>query len=76
MDFLIRKILKEMSEQKGLNDKEIVLFKYLNSKYDDNKRKDKFFEDIRRGLKMFSLNPQETQYYFELFIIFIFFFSS
>ena len=68
MDFLIRKILKEMSEQKGLSDKEVVLFKYLNSKYDDNKRKDKFFEDIRRGLKMFSLNPQETQYYFELFI--------
>ena len=57
-----------MSEKKALNSQEVILFKYLNTKFDKNKRKDKFFDDVKTGLRMFSLNPKDVQYYFDLFV--------
>jgi hypothetical protein len=68
MDSIIKRLLREMSEQRALSNKELVLFKYLNTKFKTNNRRDKFFEEVTRGLKMFGLNPKDAQYYFDLFV--------
>lgn len=57
-----------MSEESALSKSEIFLFKFLNKRFKENKRKDKFFNDVKLGLKMFGLNPKDVQYYFDLFI--------
>jgi hypothetical protein len=57
-----------MSEQKALSKDEIVLFKFLNKKFKEHKRKDEFFRYVQLGLKLVGLNPKDVQYYFDLFV--------
>jgi hypothetical protein len=67
MELIIKKILKEQSSEKALNQQEIVLFKYINKKVPKNSRKDQLYDAISQGLKMVNLNPNKAQYYFELY---------
>ena len=64
---LILQLLKESESEPALNSREVVLFKFLNKVKQKGLRKDLFYDEVGRGLRMFSLNPKDTNYYYELF---------
>jgi hypothetical protein len=67
MRLLIRKILREDISENPLSKQEIALFKFLNKVMENKPRKDKLYDQIKQGLRMFGLNPKNSQYYFDLF---------
>ena len=67
MRLLIKKILREEVSENPLSKQEIALFKYLNKVMDSKPRKDKLYDQLKQGLKMYGLGPKKPQYYFDLF---------
>lgn len=67
MRLLIKKILRENTSESPLSKQEIALFKFMNKVMEGNPRKDKLFDQLKQGVRMFGLNPNSSQYYFDLF---------
>lgn len=67
MRLLIKKILREQSSESALSKQEIVLFKFLDRVMDTKPRKDKLYDQLKQGLKMFGLDKNKAQYYFDLY---------
>lgn len=69
MRLLIKKILREQSSENPLSKQEIILFKFMNKVMEGKPRKDKLYDQLKQGIRMFALDPKKTQYYFDLFNI-------
>ena len=67
MRLLIKKILREETSESPLTKQEIALFKFMNKVMEGNPRKDKLFDQLKQGVRMYGLDPKSSQYYFDLF---------
>ena len=65
MRLLIKKILREETSESPLTKQEIALFKFMNKVMEGNPRKDKLFDQLKQGVRMYGLDPKSNQYYFD-----------
>ena len=70
MKNLIKKILREQlegSDDKPLSEKEIRLFKYLNTHKEEAKTQPKLLELIKIMMPMIGRSPNDTRFYYEVY---------